>query len=102
MASLRNTRSMEKYLAGWKSPVPSRQRRARRCSMRADTAVVWVRSRFFAASLVFQYDPYLHASHSTKLAIGAAVGQLSWLMCETRLTHSHILTNKSWRQRSAG
>lgn len=59
MASLRNTRSMEKYLAGWNSPVPSRQILASRYSMRADTAVVCVRSRFFAASLVFQYDSYL-------------------------------------------
>lgn len=84
MASLRNTRSMEKYLAGWKSSVPSRQWRARRYSIRADTAVVWVRSRFFAASLVFQYDPYLHASRSTEIAISAAVAQSSCLMSETR------------------
>jgi hypothetical protein len=34
---------------------------ARRYSMRLDTAVVCVRSRFFSASLAFQCDPYLRA-----------------------------------------
>ncbi len=51
MASLRKTRSMEKYLAGLK---PSLCVCASQYSMRLDTAVVCVRSRFFSASDVFQ------------------------------------------------
>ncbi len=57
MASLRNTRSMEKYLAGLKPSCASLY------SMRLDTAVVCVRSRFFSASDSFQCDPYLHSAH---------------------------------------
>ncbi len=48
MASFRNTRSIEKYLAGRKPSCASLY------SMRLDTAVVCVRSRFFSASDSFQ------------------------------------------------
>jgi hypothetical protein len=49
IASFRNTRSMEKYLAGRKPSCASLY------SMRDDTAVVCVRSRFFSASDSFQW-----------------------------------------------
>ena len=51
MASFRNTRSIEKYFAGRKPFVASRY------SMRDDTAVVCVRSRFFSASAAFHGAP---------------------------------------------
>lgn len=57
MASLRNTRSMEKYLAGRNPSCASLY------SMRLDTAVVCVRRRFFSASDSFQWDPYLCSHH---------------------------------------
>lgn len=58
MASFLKTRSMEKYLAGLKPSCASLY------SMRLDTAVVCVRSRFFSASDTFQWDPYLHSKES--------------------------------------
>ena len=55
-ASLRNTRSMEKRRAG-RNP-----RAASAYSMRVDTAVVCVRSKFFSASASRQGPPYLRGS----------------------------------------
>ena len=60
MASFLNTLSMLKYLAGLKPDCASRY------SILEETAVVWVRSRFFSASISFQGLPYL----PLKLVVG--------------------------------